>query len=411
MDWKKALEEKRREGSSRSETRKKSNSRDLKLSFGFSLSSFKIHSFKGGRIHYSYMKGHAIKTGSVQLFFLSKGFLEKLPFPGRRLVLASMLPLFLFTGFYYFPGQNENPSEGSSDLAGVGGIGDLHDLEGAEEAGVETHSDHEDHASLHSEEDELEKDKLLADEPAPEASSGLMKRTYVVKGGDTLSAIAQKFNVSVESIAGSSNIQALDHLRIGQVLTIPSKEGFFYSVSKGERLANILKKYKVSYTKFALENKLLSYDLLETGQEIFLPDAKPDNLIRSWMIPVASRIITSSYGWRNYPRRAFHKGLDLKARYSSVRAAKGGVVTYAGRLGGYGKVVVISHPGGYKSLYAHLNKIYVRRGVRVQQGSVIAQSGNTGYSFGAHLHFEVTYKGRHINPATILTGLRYKRRR
>ena len=257
------------------------------------------------------------------------------------------------------------------------------------------------------------KDLLLQEEPVffpSKEEKEAKKIVYKVKEGDTLSEIAKEFNVSVESIAGSSGIRIVDNIRVGQILYIPKKEGFFYQVKKGENLASLLEKYKISWEEFLEENPDIDPDYLEPGVEVFLPGAKPKNLIQGWLIPVRSRIITSGYGWRRYPRRAFHKGIDIRARYAPVRAAKGGRVTFAGWLGGYGKAIVIAHPGGYKTLYAHLSRIYVRRGMYVSQGQVIGRSGNTGYSFGPHLHFEVTRHGRHINPRKILRGLRYARR-
>jgi murein DD-endopeptidase MepM/ murein hydrolase activator NlpD len=269
------------------------------------------------------------------------------------------------------------------------------------------------------ENDEALKDALMkseqtssSDKQVNESSSfdpdddGLQKITYKVQSGDTLSQIAQKFNINVASIAGSSSITMPDMLRVGQVLQIPSKIGFFYTVKKNDKLALILKKYNVTFEKFLNENSNANTDLLDEGSEIFLPEAKPKNLQSSWLIPVSTRYVTSNYGWRRWPRRAFHKGLDLKAPYISVRAAKSGVVTYAGWIGGYGKVIIIKHGNGYKTLYAHLSRIYTTAGKAVKRGRVIGVSGNTGYSFGPHLHFEITRYGRSINPRRILRGLR-----
>ncbi|MDH5718097.1 MAG: M23 family metallopeptidase [Spirochaetia bacterium] len=259
------------------------------------------------------------------------------------------------------------------------------------------------------------KDELLADSETEEVNTETdgtpQKISYKVKDGDTLSHISQKFNISIEAIAGSSGIRHPDDLRVGQVLQIPSKEGFFYTVQKKERLADIIISYDVEPEKFLNENPFINPDLLEEGDEIFLPDAKPKNLIHAWLIPTPSRFITSGYGWRTYPRRAFHKGIDLKAAFTSIRSAKHGTIKFAGWLGGYGKAVIISHPGGYRTLYAHLSKIYVKAGASVSRGHIIGISGNTGYSFGPHLHFEVTRRGKHINPGDILKGLRGKRRR
>jgi murein DD-endopeptidase MepM/ murein hydrolase activator NlpD len=80
-------------------------------------------------------------------------------------------------------------------------------------------------------------------------------------------------------------------------------------------------------------------------------------------------------------------------------------------MGAYGKTVVIQHHGGYKTLYAHNSRIYVRRGQKVKRGAVISKSGNTGYSFGPHVHFEISRYGRHLNPAKYFKGLRYKKRK
>ena len=251
----------------------------------------------------------------------------------------------------------------------------------------------------------LDKSNSTSDSFDPD-DDGLQKITYKVQPGDTLSEIAQKFNINVASIAGSSAITMPDMLRVGQVLQIPSKIGFFYTVKRNDKLALILKKYNVTFDKFLNENPRVNTDLLDEGSEIFLPGAKPKNLQSSWLIPVSTRYVTSNYGWRRWPRRAFHKGLDLKAPYISVRAAKSGVVTYAGWIGGYGKVIIIKHGNGYKTLYAHLSRIYTRAGRAVKRGRVIGVSGNTGYSFGPHLHFEITRYGRSINPRQLLRGLR-----
>ena len=78
-------------------------------------------------------------------------------------------------------------------------------------------------------------------------------------------------------------------------------------------------------------------------------------------------------------------------------------------MGGYGKTIVIQHAEGYKTLYGHNSRLYVRRGQYVRIGQKITKSGNTGYSMGPHLHFEISRNGRHVNPARYFRGLRYKR--
>ncbi len=103
--------------------------------------------------------------------------------------------------------------------------------------------------------------------------------------------------------------------------------------------------------------------------------------------------ISSSYGNRKDPilgTKAFHSGTDMAApRGTSVFSAGDGIVTFAGRNGGYGKVVEIKHDGGLVTKYAHLNSYSVVKGQRVKAGSIIAKVGSTGRSTGPHLHFEV----------------------
>lgn len=110
-------------------------------------------------------------------------------------------------------------------------------------------------------------------------------------------------------------------------------------------------------------------------------------------------VLTSRFGSRGGRQ---HKGIDISGvENSDVKAADGGVVTYADwDDSGYGYVVKIEHPSGYTTLYAHCNKLYVSKGDKVNQGDVIAALGNTGRSTGPHVHFEVivTETGIPVNP-------------
>lgn len=355
---------------------------------------------KSGVLFFSYRKNGTLK---IQRWNLQTGPVLFWNYFKNNLVLVfSVLPIAFALSLLISISLKQKNSSSSSREPGIGGIGELAVINNHDEA--------------KSEEDEAKKDKLLgADEGSASigrlavksVDQALFKRSYKVKDGDNLTSISKKFDVSIEAIAGSSGIRMIDSLQVGQTLQIPSQEGFYYSLKKGERLASVITRYNVTTEKFLQANSKITGDLLEAGDEVFLPDAKPDDLIRSWLIPVPSHYITSGYGWRSFPARAFHKGLDFMAHYAQVRAAKGGRVIYAGWLGGYGNAIVIVHQDGYKTLYGHLSRVYVKPGAQVMQGSVIGQSGNTGYSTGAHLHFEITHYGRNINPATVLTGLRY----
>ena len=111
----------------------------------------------------------------------------------------------------------------------------------------------------------------------------------------------------------------------------------------------------------------------------------------------------SGFGYRIHPiykTRKMHTGVDLTAPVGTkIYATGNGKVISAGRSrGGYGKKVVIEHGYDYKTLYAHLSKVLVRRGQKVKRGDVIGLVGNTGRSTAPHLHYEVLFKNRPVNP-------------
>ena len=107
---------------------------------------------------------------------------------------------------------------------------------------------------------------------------------------------------------------------------------------------------------------------------------------------------SSAFGWRADPftgARRFHAGIDLKAAYGrEVPAAGAGRVAYAGDQGGYGLTVVVDHPNGTQTRYAHLSSLSVKPGEEVAQGTLVGRVGSTGRSTGPHLHFEVLVGGQ-----------------
>jgi murein DD-endopeptidase MepM/ murein hydrolase activator NlpD len=112
--------------------------------------------------------------------------------------------------------------------------------------------------------------------------------------------------------------------------------------------------------------------------------------------------IASGFGRRFHPILKIwrpHNGIDFTASIGTpVYATGDGVVTYAGRGGGFGIHIKIDHGFGYQTVYAHLSKMNVRKGQKVKRGEIIGYSGNTGLSAGPHLHYEVHYKGKPVNP-------------
>lgn len=118
--------------------------------------------------------------------------------------------------------------------------------------------------------------------------------------------------------------------------------------------------------------------------------------------PIIYKKITSKFGYRTHPisgRGKMHTGVDLAASIGTpVRAAASGIVVKACNYSGYGKYIKIKHSERYSSAYAHLSRVVVCSGQYVKQGQIIGYSGNSGYSTGAHLHYELMQNGKFINP-------------
>lgn len=116
--------------------------------------------------------------------------------------------------------------------------------------------------------------------------------------------------------------------------------------------------------------------------------------------------VTSPFGYRMHPIfhvLKMHTGVDLSAGMGTpIRAADSGTVVQAGWRGGYGKCVVISHGNGLATLYAHQSVILVSVGDTVKRGQIIGNVGSTGFSTGAHLHFEVRVNGTPVDPMRYL---------
>lgn len=239
---------------------------------------------------------------------------------------------------------------------------------------------------------------------------GLFYTVYEVRKGDTVSAIAESFDVTVDTILSANSIQSARALRPGQLLKIPCMSGIIYSAKAGDTAESIAKKYEISEDRLIEVNYLLSADL-GGGKPIFLPDAKlPTAVLREisgdlFYWPVRG-VITSWFSWRRDPfsgRKTFHNGLDIGVPTGTrIGAGMEGSVEETGYSPIMGKYVMMRHPGGWKSLYAHMSSISVQQGQYIARGGKIGLSGNTGYSTGPHVHFSVYKNGKAMNPANVL---------
>jgi murein DD-endopeptidase MepM/ murein hydrolase activator NlpD len=116
--------------------------------------------------------------------------------------------------------------------------------------------------------------------------------------------------------------------------------------------------------------------------------------------------VNSEYGTRQSPwaqGTEFHSGIDIRAQHGTpIRAPAAGNVTIAGNYQEYGVTVMLDHGQDLKSIYGHLSKTNVKVGDRIERGTVLGWSGNTGRSTGAHLHYEIVVKGQSVNPRAYL---------
>ncbi len=242
-------------------------------------------------------------------------------------------------------------------------------------------------------------------------------KTYTVEEGDTVASISKKFGVSTETIKWQNNLTG-DKIKVGQTLEILPVTGIAHKVSKGDTVYSIAKKYDSS-AQGVVDFPFNTFSNDETfelaiGQIVMVPDGvKPQEAIVSPRIrqitPDAGSVVASgNFVWptqgtisQNYAW--YHTGLDVANRAApNVLAADSGAVVYAGCLTyGYGCHVIIDHGNGYRTLYAHLQKIYVVSTAgsnRIGKGQPLGQMGSTGRSTGTHLHFEITKNGIKINP-------------
>ncbi len=227
---------------------------------------------------------------------------------------------------------------------------------------------------------------------------------YVVREGDTLSRIAEMFEVSPNTILWANDMTKSSKLKVGQTLTILPVTGVKYKVKSGDTIASLAKQFKVEATEITDFNGIEG--ALAVGTTIIIPNgeiaapapaksnAKPISAtvkygagakIGDYMAPIATYVETQGIHGYN--------GVDLGAPTGTqVMASAAGEVIVAksgGYNGGYGSYVVIQHANGSQTLYAHLSKVSTYAGASVQQGQVIGNVGNTGRSTGPHLHFEI----------------------
>ena len=259
-------------------------------------------------------------------------------------------------------------------------------------------------------------------------------KVYTVSRGDSLWGISRKHNISVEDLERANPGVDPKRLQIGQQLNmiVPKpfltvvteeiaslKESIPYETEykessefyKGESIVRVAGKYGEREIKARITRE----NGIETGREILEEKVVKQPVTRmvaigtkpppprqgtgTFAYPARGKI-TSGFGRRGQKN---HNGIDIALPTGTpVKAADGGTVTFSGRQGTYGYLVIIDHGEGYTSYYGHNSKNLVSKGDKVHKGQTIALSGNTGRSTGPHLHFEVRKFGVPVNPINYL---------
>lgn len=267
---------------------------------------------------------------------------------------------------------------------------------------------------------------LSASTEDPETSTQISDKVrdkiyqYTVNPGDTISAVAQKFDISEDTIRWQNSLSKNQTIKAGQVLEILPVTGVSHKVVKGDTVYSIAKRYDTSaqavvdfpYNTFVNDETFE----LAVGQKIVVPDG-----VKPAEIPAAPRarqttpdagtvvasgqfvwptngIITQRFAW-------YHPGVDIaNPAAPSVLAADSGKVVVSGWVdnSGYGNRIEIDHGNGTRTRYAHLSQSYVTVGQSVRRGDAIGRMGSTGRSTGTHLHFEIIRGGIYLNPLNIL---------
>jgi len=241
--------------------------------------------------------------------------------------------------------------------------------------------------------------------------------TYTVQNGDTIGEIAEQYGISVDTVRWANDLGSKGTIKSGDKLTMLPISGVLYTVQKGDTLSGIADKYDAHSQEILTYNGLADAKGIQPGMKLIVPGGEmivePVKKVTTkttsttttktettekktssstvsvssgkFIMPIPGSIITQG----KHDTTAVDFGAPVGTSVKAAAAGKVTLVNSGGYGGGYGTYIIISHSDGTQTLYAHLSSVAVAVGDSVNQGEVIAKSGNTGRSTGPHLHFEV----------------------
>jgi len=232
---------------------------------------------------------------------------------------------------------------------------------------------------------------------------------YVVESGDTLSSLAEKFDISLKTILWANNLTEKSVIKPGNKLVIPPVSGVVHMIKSGDTISGLASTYKVKRDVIVEFNELADENDIFIGDILVIPGgtmpAKSSQSQSStqaptyngkFVIPVSSPYVVTQWGHGYYDRTYGYTAIDFShAGYAcgkAIKAAAGGTVQRTGFDNIAGYYVRILHSGNVVTFYGHLSAIEVKAGETVSVGQTIGRMGNTGYTIGrtgCHLHFEV----------------------
>ncbi|MCU0678593.1 MAG: M23 family metallopeptidase [Candidatus Pacebacteria bacterium] len=239
-----------------------------------------------------------------------------------------------------------------------------------------------------------------ADEQSDSKSAGEIS-VYTVREGDSLSMIAEMFDVTSNTILWANDLTSAKAIKPGQTLIILPIAGVRHVVKSGDTIASIAKKYEGDTEEILAYNQLEAGQELSVGATVIVPGGALHATAVAKPIKTAAGGATRTGGSFSHPAPGAIKtqgihgynAVDFASSIGTpIRAAAAGEVIVSkssGWNGGYGQYIVVRHANGSQTLYAHLSANNVSVGATVGAGEVIGAMGNTGKSTGPHLHFEV----------------------